>query len=481
MALAAESSRLDVPARAAGNSRRFARAVPLCRRQRAVLPARRSMSAPTRSSKSICSRSTRRGDNGGSEIFAADRLGDAVARLYERYAELLPDGPARARAAATARSVAAVVAPVDLDQLRHGARARHRSRRPPAPSGSDPARSRNVAAESSAPCSSSRKTSPCASTTSSASRSDALLVRWTNFGHRPRRRGRLRAVVPPASTSTEPTASMTRMGAVRRRPRGRGARPLRRADGRAGGGAIRDRAIPSCDEARAPGASERRDRARRPPGRRRRRPGRRRAPRPARRRVRSRGPYDRRHLRPAGRALSFRKLLRSAQDPSFVHEPLATLGDALALCRLTRSASGFVGRNVRCRRLRDRGPQPDRGRRAGAAGGGSRCSAAERLGDAVARLVRALRRPPPRRPGAHPRRARSRDRSASLLDFRRAGRRSHRTSSSSTTALIGLPRRMARTSCGDEFRDGSRRWRIAVWPIDGIVDLRTRCAARPSA
>src|SRR5262249_49406810 len=42
------------------------------------------------------------------EIFASDRLGDAVARLYERYADLLPDGPARVRAAATARSVAAM-------------------------------------------------------------------------------------------------------------------------------------------------------------------------------------------------------------------------------------------------------------------------------------------------------------------------------------------------------------------------------------
>jgi class 3 adenylate cyclase/ketosteroid isomerase-like protein len=41
-----------------------------------------------------------------SEGFAADRLGDAVARLYERYAELLPAGPERARAEATARSVA---------------------------------------------------------------------------------------------------------------------------------------------------------------------------------------------------------------------------------------------------------------------------------------------------------------------------------------------------------------------------------------
>src|SRR5262249_26867672 len=38
------------------------------------------------------------------EILAADHLGDAVVRLYECYAELLPDGAARARAAATARS-----------------------------------------------------------------------------------------------------------------------------------------------------------------------------------------------------------------------------------------------------------------------------------------------------------------------------------------------------------------------------------------
>src|SRR5262249_34582525 len=41
-----------------------------------------------------------------SDIFAANRLSDAVVRLYERYAELLPDGPERERAAATARSVA---------------------------------------------------------------------------------------------------------------------------------------------------------------------------------------------------------------------------------------------------------------------------------------------------------------------------------------------------------------------------------------
>jgi hypothetical protein len=49
--------------------------------------------------------------------------------------------------------------------------------------------------------------------------------------------------------------------------------------------------------------------------------------------------YDR-----EGELASFRAL-RSAQDPSSLHEPLATLGDSLALCRLSRSASGFVGRN----------------------------------------------------------------------------------------------------------------------------------------
>ncbi|MFI5315625.1 MAG: nuclear transport factor 2 family protein [Myxococcota bacterium] len=43
------------------------------------------------------------------ELFAVDRLGDAVARLYELHAESLPDGPVRTRAAATARSVAAVL------------------------------------------------------------------------------------------------------------------------------------------------------------------------------------------------------------------------------------------------------------------------------------------------------------------------------------------------------------------------------------
>src|SRR5262249_47323972 len=51
-----------------------------------------------------------------SEIFAANRLGDAVVRLYQRYAELLPEGSARTRAAATASSVATFLGPPDFDR-----------------------------------------------------------------------------------------------------------------------------------------------------------------------------------------------------------------------------------------------------------------------------------------------------------------------------------------------------------------------------
>jgi class 3 adenylate cyclase/ketosteroid isomerase-like protein len=50
------------------------------------------------------------------EIFASNHLGDAIARLFERSAELLPDGPARTRAAATARSVAVLLGPFDPDR-----------------------------------------------------------------------------------------------------------------------------------------------------------------------------------------------------------------------------------------------------------------------------------------------------------------------------------------------------------------------------
>src|SRR5262249_17475495 len=50
------------------------------------------------------------------EIFASNKLGTAIARLYERYAELLPDGPERARAATTAR-VLSITEPVEPDRF----------------------------------------------------------------------------------------------------------------------------------------------------------------------------------------------------------------------------------------------------------------------------------------------------------------------------------------------------------------------------
>jgi class 3 adenylate cyclase/ketosteroid isomerase-like protein len=52
-----------------------------------------------------------------SERFAADRLGDAVVRLYERYAELLPAGPERSRIAASARSLATQLGPLALERM----------------------------------------------------------------------------------------------------------------------------------------------------------------------------------------------------------------------------------------------------------------------------------------------------------------------------------------------------------------------------
>jgi len=51
------------------------------------------------------------------EIFAAGRLGDAVVRLYERWAAELPEGPARSRAAAVARAALAALGPIDLDRM----------------------------------------------------------------------------------------------------------------------------------------------------------------------------------------------------------------------------------------------------------------------------------------------------------------------------------------------------------------------------
>ncbi|MCX5739424.1 MAG: nuclear transport factor 2 family protein, partial [Proteobacteria bacterium] len=52
-----------------------------------------------------------------SEVFAANHLGDAIVRLYERHAELLPEGAERERAAAIAQAIAAWNGPIDLDRV----------------------------------------------------------------------------------------------------------------------------------------------------------------------------------------------------------------------------------------------------------------------------------------------------------------------------------------------------------------------------
>ncbi|MBX3023588.1 AAA family ATPase [bacterium] len=51
------------------------------------------------------------------ETYAPDRLGDAVARLYERYAALLPEGRERDRAAAVARSLALMTGPLERGRI----------------------------------------------------------------------------------------------------------------------------------------------------------------------------------------------------------------------------------------------------------------------------------------------------------------------------------------------------------------------------
>jgi hypothetical protein len=52
-----------------------------------------------------------------SEVFGSDRLCRATVRLYERWAETLPDGPERTRAAGIARSYAACDGPLDADRV----------------------------------------------------------------------------------------------------------------------------------------------------------------------------------------------------------------------------------------------------------------------------------------------------------------------------------------------------------------------------
>ena len=161
--------------------------------------------------------------------------------------------------------------------------------------------------------------------------------------------------------------------------------------------------IPSGEEAQAPGATERRDRQRRPPGGRDRRTRRRRARAP-------RTPTTRRPctIPPAPRTTGGQRL----PAPVLSSEP-RTLRTRASRWRpsATRSCSagchgqraGVPDGRVRCRCLRARADRSDRGQRtrAGQADRDLRRRPAERRRRP---LVRALRRAPPRRPRAHPRR-----------------------------------------------------------------------------
>ena len=118
--------------------------------------------------------------------------------------------------------------------------------------------------------------------------------------------------------------------------------------------------------------------------------------------MRSRRPPHRQHLRPAGMLASFRSLLR-VPGPEYRHEPLATLGDSLALCRLSVSAGAVAGRKSMSAPTRSRMivlvEVDAQGRRRRAEILRRRPAGRRRRA-----LVRALRRAPPRRPRARPRR-----------------------------------------------------------------------------
>ena len=76
-----------------------------------------STSGSTGAKRSASSRPTRVGCICWQETFAADRLGDAVVRLYERYAEPLPEGPVRNQVTGTLALMRAVLGRLDFDRL----------------------------------------------------------------------------------------------------------------------------------------------------------------------------------------------------------------------------------------------------------------------------------------------------------------------------------------------------------------------------
>jgi hypothetical protein len=78
-----------------------------------VEPSSASTSARRSWSRSILREVDAEGRLRRTEIFAGDHLADAVVRLYERHAELLPEGAERTQATTTARLAAIQLRDVD--------------------------------------------------------------------------------------------------------------------------------------------------------------------------------------------------------------------------------------------------------------------------------------------------------------------------------------------------------------------------------
>ncbi|MGH7819923.1 MAG: hypothetical protein ACREQ9_09130, partial [Candidatus Binatia bacterium] len=305
------------------------------------------------------------------EVFASHRLGDAVARLYERYAEILPEGPERERAAATARVVAELPlrSSFDLDRFPEVIApaiefADHRTVGLGAARGAE--------AYLKWPRSLRDATERFAFGTDDvlALRADALLARLTNSG-RDRTSGgdyeRHLLVIwvfgPNGLLRHEQydgdrdIDALARFDELAAKPSRAAAKRRVRPNAATANAALADAAIAARD-ADPPGLlADRSEAIDHTTG----------------------ATYDR-----PGLLVTLRALL-GGKDPELRHEPLATFGDSLALCRLWSSASRFVGRKF------DVGPYQREevilievdavGRRTR-----TEFFAAEHLGDAIARF-----------------------------------------------------------------------------------------------
>ena len=168
MRSAAERPGPDVPARAAGDPRRLARAVPRVDRRRAAFAGGKfDVGAyETRGHRSDRGRRAGATPAGrGLRRRPAGRRRRPLVRALRRAPPRRPRARPRRGDGALGRGDAGTVRP---RSLRRGVRTRHRGRRPPDLGDLVRARGGGAPAAPSAPCSSSPTTSPSASTTSSA-------------------------------------------------------------------------------------------------------------------------------------------------------------------------------------------------------------------------------------------------------------------------------------------------------------------------